>query len=302
MNLSFVVVDVFTAQAFAGNPLAIVYDDAEASLSLTTEQMQALAREMNLSETVFVTDWDRDQGRFAVRIFTPFKELPFAGHPTIGTAAWLAGRCTGADGRPPEAIVLDEVAGPVRCQARWSGRTGVATLAPPQVPFRVEAAELTPDDIVAELGVDEAEIVGEIEVWSAGMAVHCVELDAPERLDALRVPALNGPLGHVELSCFAFGPGDDVITARVFPLAAGIAEDPATGAAAVALAGRIAPRVLRDRSEAEVTIHQGAHMGRPSRLRLHLRGAAGRLDSVELSGEVVAISQGRWLQLPQGVA
>ncbi|WP_370299916.1 PhzF family phenazine biosynthesis protein [Abyssibacter sp.] len=297
MNLLFTVVDVFTNQPFAGNPLAIVYHEAEESLTLATGQMQALAREMNLSETVFVTNWDWGSRRFTLRIFTPSTELPFAGHPSIGAAAWLAGRDTMRESTS-QSIDLVERAGLVRCTAQWTDDAGHATLIPPQLPE--QSGTEAGGKVAAELGVPVSALVGDVEVWSAGMAVHCVELDQPGRLAELQAPALGGPLGSWELCCFASGPGEDEITARVFPLAAGIQEDPATGAAAVALAGRIAPKMLRDRGQAHVAIQQGAAMGRASTLRLHLLGAAGRLEAVQLSGEVVAVSEGRWLRVPSG--
>ena len=296
MNLAYAVVDVFANTTYAGNPLAIVYAPDEGVLQLGADQMQAIAAEMNLSETVFVTRWDWAVGQFALRIFTPSKELPFAGHPSIGTAAWLARRAPDTSGLQP--ITLMEAIGPIACEARWQGDVGHATLTPARLPQRLGEAAPAREVVAAALGLPVDALSGAIEIWSSGLAVHCVALDAPERIAAIRPPAINGALQGLDLACFAYGPGDDTVSARVFPLAAGIVEDPATGAAAVALAGRMAKDLLSQRSEARVCIHQGVDMGRPSELRLHLRGGRGALQAVQLSGDVVDVAEGRLLRLP----
>ena len=294
MNLAFTIVDVFTATAYAGNPLAIVHEAAEQPLQLTTDQMQTIARQMNLSETIFITAWDWAASRFAVRIFTPSKELPFAGHPSIGAAAWLAGRRQGTDRQ----IELMEAVGRIVCEAGWQNGRGHAALTPVALPQPQPVTGPASAEVAADLQVPHQAVVGDVEVWSAGLALHFLELQTPGLVAGIRPPAISGRLQAIDLACFAFGPGPDEVTTRVFPLAAGITEDPATGAAAVALAGRIAAKVLAGRDEAVIRVRQGAEMGRPSELRLHLHGDNGVLKAVRLSGDVISVAQGQLLHLP----
>src|SRR6185437_6079251 len=132
MRRRFFTLDVFTVQRFAGNPLAVVLD----SDGLETAAMQAVAREFNLPETVFVFPPPDTKHRARLRIFTPVRELPFAGHPTVGTAVLLAHLDGGSDSRK---IVLAETVGPVACQVQPGGEGGNATFAIPKLPERLGA-------------------------------------------------------------------------------------------------------------------------------------------------------------------
>ena len=289
MDRRYVIADVFTDTAYGGNPLAVFLD----GLGLDTRQMQAIAREMNLSETTFVSPGSAP-GRFGLRIFTPQTELPFAGHPTIGTAVVLAetGAAAGLD-----EIVLEEAVGPVRVNLR----TGAATLfmdgAPRAEPCPVPAAE-----IAAALSLDASAVVRAPWFAGYGVSIAFIELadQAAVSASALRMERWSA-LGLLPRDPYVFAvtsrsAGAAELRARMYAPAHGIPEDPATGSAAAGLAGSIGHPAVD--GAFRLGIAQGVEMGRPSRIETTTRVADGVVQSISVGGGAVLVGEGRLLRLP----
>jgi trans-2,3-dihydro-3-hydroxyanthranilate isomerase len=271
----YVVVDVFTDTPLAGNAAAVVTD----ARGIPAGRMQLIAREFNLSETVFVLPAENG-GDARVRIFTPAAELPFAGHPVLGSAAVL-GEAAGA-----QHIQLETGAGvvPVELAAR-GGRIVSGRMRQP-VPVW-EPYELK-DELLAALGVQSSGLP--VEAYRNGPRHVYVELPGDQAVAALQ-PDMGGlaRLPGVGVSCFA-GAGGRWKT-RTFAPALGVPEDPATGSAAGPLAVHLA-RHGRIAFGQEIEISQGAEIGRPSRLYARATGTADRIDSVEVAGAVVIVARG----------
>ena len=295
MRLRYHTLDVFTDRAFGGNPLAVVFDGEQ----LDANAMQAIAAEFNLSETVFVLPPTRPSATRRVRIFTPRTELPFAGHPTVGTAFLLAalGECDLA--APEPALVLEEAIGDVRVAIRVAGGAVLGTqMSVPRMPELL--SEAPPAARVAEaLSLSATDLRPDIppQSWSCGVPFLFVALrDA----DAVRRAALRheswerllagSPAANVFVFAFGERAAEAKVHARMFAPGFGIPEDPATGAAVSALAGCIAGG-LPDGTHAWV-VEQGVEMGRPSRLELECERAGGAIVAVRVGGPSVRISEG----------
>lgn len=296
-TLAYTLVDVFTETPLAGNPVA-VFGDAG---GLPVELMQAIAAELNLSETVFVTAADADAGRYTVRIMTPATELPFAGHPTIGTAVALARRAGSAE---VATIELAEAIGAVAVTVEPSGpRGGRARFTAPRPPAAIDNP-VAADTAAGVLGLDPGAIAAAPRSWSAGVPFLFVPVASRQALASIRLDGAgwqrhlaDTPAPHVYAYWLAPGaPGE--VHARMFAPAMGIAEDPATGAGAVALAGELAARLGVADGRIRATIHQGEAVGRPSRLELEARVAAGAVAEARLGGPAVVVGEGA-LRLPQ---
>ncbi len=272
----YVLLDVFTSTPLAGNALAVVTD----ARGLADREMQALARELNLSETVFLLDAEHG-GDARARIFTPAAELPFAGHPLIGAAVVLAGALEIA------AITIETAAGAVPLEVS-DGRGGApsATMIQP-LPSRHEFEGET--ELLAALGVERSELpVQEYRNGPRHVFVALAGEGAVARLDP-DLGALRAAAGNLCVSCFA-GEGTRFKT-RMFAPGLGVPEDPATGSAA----GPLAVHLLRHgRIELgrEIEIAQGAEIGRPSLLLARVDGTAGRLEQVRVRGSAVVVGRG----------
>lgn len=300
MPHTFHTLDVFTSEALAGNPLAVVLD-ADA---LDTPRMQAIAREFNLSETVFVLKPQNPAHTARVRIFTPAHELPFAGHPTVGTAVLLAELRTAALGPDHEAlIVLEETIGAVRVGVRFrSGRSPFAEFDAPRLPVesRFEAAV---DGLAAALGL----IPGEIGFanhrpteFSAGVdfafvPVASLEVMAKVQVNGERLDAALS--GQKAKSVFLYSrdtvQASSNFHARMFWPGAGVAEDPATGSAACAFAGVVAKFDTPPNGRHTRVIEQGFEMGRPSLMSLEFEIGNGAVANVRLGGHAVRVMDGQ---------
>lgn len=290
----FVTLDVFTDRALAGNPLAVVLD-AE---GLDGNQMQAIAREFNLSESVFVVDPADDMNRAKLRIFTINHELPFAGHPTVGAAVLLASLDkvqTSTD------FVLEEDVGPVACHVTVKGpRYGTATFAVPRLPEIVEEEPLTVEACAQALGLDTSDIGFDSYkpvVASAGVPFVCIPLASRSALARISPSAarLIATFGGEADSVYVFcrdedGEGD--LRARMFAANMGIDEDPATGSAAASLAAVLMAGEKPGDGFHAFDILQGVEMGRPSLVRLGLEVAGGELIGVTIGGGAVIVSEG----------
>lgn len=271
----YVVVDVFTDTPLEGNPAAVVTD----ARGLPDGRMQRIAREFNLSETVFVLPAE-DGGDARVRIFTPATELPFAGHPVLGTAVVLGGM----SGAP--AIRLETGAGVVAVElARDNGRISSGRMRQPIPTWeRYDQA----DQMLAALGVEESGLP--VEMYCNGPQHVYVELASEQALTSLRPDlVVLAKLPGTGVGCVA-GAGRRW-KSRNFAPAIGVGEDPATGSAAGPLAVHLARHGRIDFGQ-EIEISQGAEIGRPSKLYARATGTADRIDSVEVAGAAVIVAHG----------
>ncbi|MEX0406565.1 PhzF family phenazine biosynthesis protein [Aquibium sp. LZ166] len=293
--------DVFTDRTLAGNPLAIVHDVE----GLSGEAMQAIAAEFNLSETVFVGRPANGIHTAAIRIFTPRSELPFAGHPTVGTAIALIER-DGMQERTGGAaiLVLEEKVGPVRCAVTRSG--GGAAFAEFDLPRLPEPVSLSaePELIAAALGLSPSDIGFENHrpaTWTAGVPFVTVPvsgLDAAARagLDASAwldiAPRVGSTVSYVYLYCRETVDHACGFHARMFAPHDGIPEDPATGAAAAAFAGQIMRYDEPVDGAYRVWIEQGVEMARPSAIRLEIDVEHRRIGAARIGGHAVQVAEG----------
>jgi trans-2,3-dihydro-3-hydroxyanthranilate isomerase len=297
MPRHFYTLDVFTDRALAGNPLAVVLD----SQGLTDVAMQAIAREFNLAETVFVLPPQDPHQRARLRIFTPARELPFAGHPTVGTAVLLGcldhGRNHGV-----LAFGLEESVGLVPCAVEVSGEgRGSATFTVPRLPQAV--AEPAPREaLAAALGLKPAEIgfPGHApSVYSAGVGFTFVPVSGAAPLARAR-PDLAAwthairPADHPNAFVYTNEVTEtgSAYHARMFAPALGVSEDPATGSAAAAFAAVVMAFDEPEDGEHSLVIEQGYEMGRPSKITLGLTVKEGVLTRATISGSAVVVSEG----------
>jgi trans-2,3-dihydro-3-hydroxyanthranilate isomerase len=293
MQRRFVTLDVFTSRRLAGNPLAVVHE-AE---GLDGATMQAIAREFNLAETVFLVPPTDTGARARLRIFTPFREMAFAGHPTIGTAV-LLGAIDGSHGE----LVLEEGIGPVRCTVEGIDRErGRAWFDVPQEPEPGDDIE-DAGEIAAALGLTLDDLGCESFApanWSAGNPFTFVPvrgLDAIGRARADIVhwenafPANERPLAF--LFCRETVDAGHDFHARMFAPALGVPEDPATGSAAAAFAGLLAASGDLPDGQHRFAIEQGYEMGRPSVMHLDMAIRNGRLDRACIGGDAVRVMEG----------
>ncbi len=299
MPLPFTTLDVFTQDRFAGNPLAVVRE-AE---GLSDAQMQTIAREFNLSETVFVMPPERPVHSAKVRIFTPRNELPFAGHPTIGTAIALAALKAPDTSGVHEAIVaLEENIGPVRVGVRFKdGEAPFAEFDVPKLPENLgeapskeriaDALDLLP----SEIGFQNHKPTR----YGAGVPYTFVPVSSRAALDRARAnmqawSAAFGSSGHNAAFVYTRETvhRDHYVNARMFAPGSGIMEDPATGSAAAAFAAVIHRFEGPPAGWHRRVIEQGYAMGRPSKLVVSLEVDSGQLETVRIGGHAVAISTG----------
>jgi trans-2,3-dihydro-3-hydroxyanthranilate isomerase len=297
MPRRFVTLDVFTTHALAGNPLAVVLD-AE---GLDTPAMQAVAREFNLSETVFVLPPQEDRHRAALRIFTPGRELPFAGHPTVGTAVLLA--IQDRKGEPGAvAFGLEETIGVVPCAVEVEGEGGGrARFRVPRLP-EIWGEGRESAQAAWALGLDPSEIGFDRHVpsrHSAGVPFDFVPVATHEAAGRAR------PSGDGFAQVFGDGghPAAFVYTqqtthaghhfhARMFAPSFGMAEDPATGSAVAGFAGVLMQFEPLGDGEHSFVVEQGYEMGRPSEISLQIVIRDGALASAEIGGGAVVVSEG----------
>jgi trans-2,3-dihydro-3-hydroxyanthranilate isomerase len=306
MRCRFITADVFTTRPLEGNPLA-VFPDAR---GLSDNLMQRIAREFNLSETVFVLPPDEPQNTRCLRIFTPKAELPFAGHPTVGAAYVLAALgeipLTGAETR----IVLEEGVGPVPVLIRSEeGRPVFTQLSvaklpeegptPPETSELAEMLSLAPDDVLS-LGDDHPQ------GFSCGGPFLFIPLRnrdalrrARLRLDVWEEILLGGWAREVYVFCREPELPGSHIRARMFAAELGIGEDPATGAAVSALGGYLGIRAPERDGTLAWIVEQGFEMGRPSLLHLEVDKRGGEITAVRVGGSSVLVSEGT-MEVPGG--
>jgi trans-2,3-dihydro-3-hydroxyanthranilate isomerase len=274
----YVLVDVFTDTPLEGNQLAVFTHADE----LPTHDMQPLARELNLSETVFVLTPEQG-GEARIRIFTPAVELPFAGHPVLGTAIVV-----GVE-RGHDAVTLETGAGLVPVALAHGGeRVSYGSMRQPIPSWKPFAQQA---ELLDALGVKRSRLP--VEVYVNGPRQVYVELASEEEVAALR-PDMSAlaALGQVGANCFA-GSGAQWKT-RMFGPGLGVPEDPATGSAAGPLAVHLA-RHGRIAFGEQIEIHQGMEVGRPSLLHARAVGSAERIERVEVGGSAVIVASGEFV-------
>lgn len=294
MKRRFVTLDVFTTRRHAGNPLAVVLQ----SEGLDTEAMQAIAREFNLSETVFVFPPENPGHRAAIRIFTPGAELPFAGHPTVGSAVWLA-LSDEAEGAPTDLLVLEEKVGPVSCAVEVKGsHAGHAVFTLPRLPEQMgetAAAEV----LAAALGVDREDIGFGTHlpaVFTAGVPYICIPVGSREAAAKARPDLGRWDAAMQGGAAFVYSretaETGHHFHARMFAPNIGVLEDPATGSAAAAFAGVVMAFDKPEDGDHRFVIEQGYEMGRPSQITLEMSVRDGALVSARIGGSAVVVSEG----------
>ena len=297
--------DVFTEKPLAGNPLAIVYD----SEGLDDAAMLAIAREFNLSETVFVAPTENPLHTASIRIFTPDYELNFAGHPTVGTAIALAYK--NSDGNQPQTdliMTLEEKVGPVRIaihchQENEAPSAAFAEFDLPRLPERMNIT-VEKEQVAAALRLNTHEIGFENHVpsvWSAGkpyvlvpvknmIAAAKVVVDpvfVEDHMQAFEGRAIPFYIYTRETRLF-----ESSYHARMFTSGKHVYEDPATGSAVAAFAGAIHDFDRPVDGLTQLWIEQGIQMGRPSRIRLELDVAGKKLTGARIGGSAVKVAEG----------
>jgi trans-2,3-dihydro-3-hydroxyanthranilate isomerase len=290
--------DVFTDRPLAGNPLAVVLG----ADTLSDETMQAIAGEFNLSETVFVCDPRDSINTARLRIFTPTRELPFAGHPTVGTACLLAHlRAGGLLASQDLRVVLEEGVGDVVCEVRRRrGQVLAATFELPRLPERLASAAPPRAEIAAAFGLAAEEIgfgAHEPSLFSAGapflfVPVRSLAALRRARPGVIASPDESGPGPAAFLYTSEVEREGSAFHARMFGGAWGVVEDPATGSAAAAFAGVLMACDKPGDGEATLVIEQGFEMGRPSLILLGMSVEGGALRAATIGGSAVIVSAG----------
>lgn len=291
----YVTVDVFTHQLFAGNPLAVVFD----AQGLTTAQMQAIAAEFNYSETTFILP-PRESGHTAqVRIFTTRVEVPFAGHPNIGTAVALAKELEAQGGSPPEQFIFEEAAGlvPIRLLREGGAVVGAELTAPERLSV---GSSVSVDDAAACVTLSPQEIATSTHsprVISVGLPFLVMELTSRDALRRAKPNAIVHERVLPEVgtdAVFAYVRGSDVghLHARMFaPLDATI-EDPATGSATGATIALLTQLKAEPDTDLTWRIEQGIDMGRPSLILGRTQKRAGVVTGIYVAGNAVPVMHG----------
>lgn len=296
-SLTFHTCDVFTETRFAGNPLAIVLGADD----LTPAQMQIIAREFNLSETIFVQRPANPAHTARVRIFFPTAEIPFAGHPTIGCAIHLA--CAMGEGDFDRAIMLEEEAGLVPVRVWRRGAVTKAEFVAPVIPHAAAGTVIAPAAKIAaalDLRRDDIGFAShQPAVWQGGPRFMYVPVSSLDALAKARVmePAWSELIRAAGVdSIYLYTPGPDCdFRARMYSPTAGIPEDPATGSASAILAAQLLESGALGEGENRFTLHQGVEMGRPSVIGLTVSVTGGKLAEVRIAGGAVPVSSGQIL-------
>lgn len=294
-KLRYQLVDVFTGERFGGNPLAVFTNGR----GLETEMMQRIAKELNLSETVFVLPPDDPANDYKMRIFTPALELPMAGHPTIGTAFVLAREHLVNISAEKPLIRLEEQVGviPVEFDFQDDGRLLVTMEQPsptfgPEFEDRATIADMLSLDVSA---LDDLPL----QVVSCGVPFLFIPIKTLDAIGAIKVRTdvwEKAVKDHAEQHLFAFSRqverDDSTVHSRMFAPAMGIAEDPATGGASGPLGCYLVKHGLVTGSPAVIVSEQGMEMGRPSFIHIQIDHSGGDFKRVSVGGQSVYIGEG----------
>ena len=292
--------DVFTGEPLLGNQLA-VFPDAR---GLTTAQMQAIAREINFSETTFVLPAERPDTDIRMRIFTPGVEMPMAGHPTVGSTFALADTGVIASGR--QRFVFGLNVGPTPVDLEWDGgRVRFVWMTQGRPTFGVSVTDRAA--VTAAIGLGEADLIGDLPIQevSCGVPYLFVPLRdraAVDRATGDSVAMLELPdLSRSHPAVLLFAQEGSGCYSRMFAPGLGVLEDPATGSAAGPLGCYLLQHGLVTPDEArQLTNAQGVKMGRASRIHMAITGAAGVITEVKVGGEAVLVARGEFLAVSAG--
>jgi trans-2,3-dihydro-3-hydroxyanthranilate isomerase len=299
MTLKFCTLDVFTDHRFGGNPLAVFTDVPE----LPTDFMQKIAREFNLSETVFIVKPRDARATRRLRIFTPARELPFAGHPTLGAAHVLVEEGLAGVSGTSGSFLLEEEVGlvPINVNRRSDG-AWFLQLTTAKLPEEPPAAVPSVPELARLLNVSESDILNDADFaqfYSCGVPYLFVPLRdrsvlAQVSIDPAASRKLQATAGISDVFAFSYDPEreDSDIRARMFAQEFTIIEDPATGSAAAAFAGYLARRSWHREGTLRWIIEQGFEMGRPSILHLEADLADGAVTAVRVGGTAIRMSEG----------
>ena len=305
-TLNFHTMNVFTSQPFTGNPLAIVLD----ADGLSDQQMQTMAREFNLPETIFVQSPVNKAHTAKVRIFTPATELPFAGHPTIGCAIFLAQQKNATQEEFSTQIMLEEEAGLVPVDVVQSEGKVNAQLSAPVIPERATKPVGTKDSLTLDAATAASALgiaASDIDTGNSLPMAHIggptflfVPLTSKDTVAKLRaLEPMSTDLSHAYAATGIYAYYLDTVAkeidARMFAPAAGIPEDPATGSATALLASQLLASEQLSNGENEFVLRQGYDMGRPSDLLLRISVSNNALTDVKVSGSCTPISTGKML-------
>ncbi len=301
MRYRFFLCDVFTDALFGGNPLAVLPE----ARGLSDRQMQQIAREFNFSESAFVLPAESGHTR-RVRIFTPTTEVPFAGHPNVGTAFVLAsaGELGKLDDSSPLIVTFEEKAGlvPITIVTRGAGGVWCELAAPERLSLGktvdvgalAAAVSLSPDDVVTRTHEPQVASVG-LPFLVAELADRSALERARSHMPAVEALRAQGIVPDVHLYVRS---GDDFdVRARMFAPLDGVPEDPATGSANCALAAVLTHHDPREAGSFRWRIAQGVEMGRPSVLEARAEKAAGAVTGAWIGGASVLVAEG-WLEIP----
>jgi trans-2,3-dihydro-3-hydroxyanthranilate isomerase len=290
----FHIVDVFAEQKYAGNQLAVF----RSARGLSSDQMQKIAKEMNFSETTFIPSDAQRDGGYDVRIFTPAAEVPFAGHPTLGTAYIIRHEIIR---QPVEQVNLNLKVGqiPVRFDRQADGRD-ILWMTPKQATFGevFDAGELAPLLKVNRTDIDASFPIQSVSTGLPFILLPLRSLDAVRRAGVVRDKWLDWVEGREAKMLFVFCrqtvDSGNHIHARAFADYYGIAEDPATGSANSCFAAYLVKHRYFDAGQIDVRVEQGHEIGRPSLIYLKAQNHGGTIQA-EVGGKVVATAQGKWL-------
>ncbi len=290
----FYILDVFAEEKYAGNQLAVVRNAG----ALSDGQMQKIAKEMNDSETTFILSEEQRNGGYDVRIFTPGVEVPFAGHPTLGTAFVIQREIMK---EPAETVILNLKVGqiPVRFHKIDNGQE-ILWMKPIEPIFgqTFEPGEIAQFLSVRREDIDERFPIQHVSVGVDFVFVPLTTLDAVKRAGVVKEKLFNWVKDKQAKTIFVFCPEtyrpENHMNVRLFADYFGISEDPATGSANACLAGYLVKHRYFGSDQIDIRVEQGYEIGRPSLLYLRAENEQGKID-VSVGGKVVMVAQGQLL-------
>ncbi|NTF56193.1 PhzF family phenazine biosynthesis protein [Agrobacterium rhizogenes] len=299
-TVAYVTTDVFTSERFAGNPLAVIPD----ARGLSDEAMQKIATEFNYSEVTFVLPPENPENTARVRIFTPTAEIPFAGHPNVGTAFMLGQQAKIFGKIPGDGLIFEEKAGLVNVQLLRTGND--VSGAKIRAPGKLQVGDTVAGDLIArciQLDLTSIRHATHAPTFaSVGLPFAFAELDNLETLGKARPNAAifaEAAVLHKEdktgFSLFVYIRSADNpwhIRARMFAPLDNVIEDPATGSASAALGAYLTSLLPEHTVEKQITIEQGVEMGRRSLIGLDVRKSDGIVTDVFISGQCVSVMRG----------
>lgn len=293
-NPMFYIVDVFAEEKYAGNQLA-VFRDVD---GLSDNDMQRFAKEMNFSETTFILSEEERDGGYDVRIFTPEEELPFAGHPTLGTAFVIQREIIK---KPVDEIILNLKVGQIPVTFSYKSKRPDLMWMRQNSPSFGKTLDIK--QLAEVLALDESEIEDEFPIQEVSTGVYALivpvkTLEAVKKASIVRDKYFALIKNIESLGILIFAPeaydSERDLNARFFADALGIPEDPATGSANGCLAGYLVKHRYFDRDKIDIKVEQGFEIGRPSLLYLRAENIDGKID-VNVGGKAVMVARGEFV-------